>query len=290
LNNGSVTNKATASADGTDSNQAQATVTANQNPALLLAKSADPTTYDAVGQVISYTFVVTNTGNISLVGPVSVADDQAGDESCPDVSTVGNNDANLDPGETISCTASYSITQADLNSGSVTNLATASADGTDSNQAQATVTAIQRPALLLAKSADPGSYDAVGEVITYTFTVTNTGNVSLVGPVVISDDLAADEICPAVSTVGNLDGLLDPGETISCTASYSITQADLNNGSVTNKASANADGTDSNQAEATVTANQNPALLLTKSADPQLHLCRDQHRQRQPGRSGGDQR
>ena len=56
------------------------------------------------------------------------------------MSTVGNNDSFLDPGEAVTCTASYSITQADLNSGSVTNVAKANAAGIDSNEDTETVT------------------------------------------------------------------------------------------------------------------------------------------------------
>ena len=73
-----------------------------------------------------------------LAGPVTVADDKA-TVVCPDVNTVGNNDGFLDPAESITCTASYTITQADLNAGSVTNTAKASADGIDSNEDKATV-------------------------------------------------------------------------------------------------------------------------------------------------------
>ena len=92
---------------------------------------------------ISYSYLVTNSGNVSLAGPVTVTDDKATDEACPAVSTVGNFNSTLDPGESITCTASYTITQADLNSGSVTNVATAHAAGTDSNQDTETVTAVQ---------------------------------------------------------------------------------------------------------------------------------------------------
>ncbi len=109
------------------------TATATQNPELTLVKSitsGDP--YASVGDVIAYSFVVTNTGNVSLAGPVTIDDDQATDESCPAVTTVGNLDGDLDPGESLTCTASYTVDQADLNAGSVVNIADASADGTTS--------------------------------------------------------------------------------------------------------------------------------------------------------------
>ena len=41
---------------------------------LRLVKSASPTTFGAVGAVISYTYVVTNTGTVDLAGPVTVTD------------------------------------------------------------------------------------------------------------------------------------------------------------------------------------------------------------------------
>ena len=67
-------------------------------------------------------------------------------------------DGFLDPGEAITCTATYTITQADLNSGSVTNVATAHAGGIDSNQDTETVTAVQTKTLSLVKSATPSTY------------------------------------------------------------------------------------------------------------------------------------
>ncbi len=110
------------------------------------------------------------------------------------------------------------------------------------------------PALTLVKSASPPTYDEVGDIISYSFLVTNTGNVSLTGPVTISDDKATNESCPSVTTVGNLDSELDPSEYITCTASYTITQTDIDNLSVTNTASASADGTTSPTDTETVTS------------------------------------
>ena len=53
-----------------------------QNKALSLEKTASPTVADAVGDVISYGYLVTNTGNVALAGPVTVADDKA-TVTCP---------------------------------------------------------------------------------------------------------------------------------------------------------------------------------------------------------------
>ncbi|MEO5575625.1 MAG: hypothetical protein ABIR67_07085 [Gaiellaceae bacterium] len=269
LNSGSLTNIAKASAAGVDSNEDTETVTAVQMRSLSLVKSATPSTYDSVGDSIAYSYLVTNTGNVRLAGPVTVADDKA-TVTCPNVNTVGNLDSFLDPGEAVTCSASYSITQVDLNSGSVTNIAKASAAGIDSNEDTETVNAVQSRTLSLVKSALPATYDSVGDSVAYSYLVTNTGNVRLAGPVTVADNKAA-VTCPNVNTVSNLDSFLDPGEAVTCSASYSITQADLNSGSVTNIAKASAAGVDSNEDTETVTAVQGPALSLVKSATPSTY-------------------
>ena len=268
LDSGSVTNSATAS--GLDPNGATVTsppddetVNAVQNPALSLVKTATPTTYSGVGDVISYSYLVTNSGNVSVSQPITIDDDVATDEVCPALP------ASLAPLDTITCTASHTITQADLDSGSVTNSATAS--GLDPNGATVTsppddetVNAVQNPALSLVKTATPTTYSAVGDVISYSYLVTNSGNVSVSQPITIDDDVATDEVCPA------LPASLAPLDTITCTASHTITQADLDSGSVTN--SATASGLDPNGAtvtsppdDETVNAVQNPALSLVKT-------------------------
>jgi uncharacterized repeat protein (TIGR01451 family) len=106
------------------------------SPALSLVKTATPTTYDAVGDTISYSYLVTNTSNVALAGPVTVVDDKA-TVTCPA--------GGLAPQASMTCTASYTITQADLNYGSVKNTAKATANGTDSNSDDETVTAVEPP-------------------------------------------------------------------------------------------------------------------------------------------------
>ena len=96
------------------------TVPATQSPALTLKKSANPLTYTTVGQTITYDYLLTNSGNVTLGSPFAVTDDKA-TVTCPAAVT------SLAPGATLNCTATYIITQADLDSGSVINIATATA-------------------------------------------------------------------------------------------------------------------------------------------------------------------
>ncbi len=102
------------------------------NTGLTIAKSVGETRYSSVGDVLHYSYVVSNTGSAPLAGPVTVSDDKSADETCPDTGTVGDLDAFLDPGESLTCTATYAVTGTDISDGSVTNIASASAGGVTS--------------------------------------------------------------------------------------------------------------------------------------------------------------
>jgi uncharacterized repeat protein (TIGR01451 family) len=235
----SVTNTATATVDGTNSNQATATINLR---ALTIDKTSVDTTYSAVGDVLDYSFKVTNSGNVTLSGPFTVADDKATNELCPAT-------ASLAPNAFITCTASYTVTQADLDAGSVTNTATASNGTTTSPSDSLTINATQVASLELTKSATPATYSAAGQIITYTFVVDNTGNVTLSG-VAVSDPHC--DAAPAnASGDTNSDGKLDVTETWIFTCLYTVTQADVNAGSITNTATATASGPQDQQASDT---------------------------------------
>jgi uncharacterized repeat protein (TIGR01451 family) len=249
LDAGSVTNTATATDGTTTSPSDSVTATADLTPALTLAKSASPASYSAPGEVISYQYLVTNSGNVSLTD-ITVSDDLE-TVSCPDTS------GGVAPGNTVTCTASHTITQADLDAGSVTNTATASSGATTSAPDSETVTASQSPALTLAMTATPTTYSQVGDVIGYSYQVTNTGNITLPN-ITVSDDLVT-VTCPDTS------GGLAPRDSVTCTASYTITQADIDNGTVTNTATASSGAVSSAPDSETVTANQNRSLAIDKS-------------------------
>lgn len=96
---------------------------------MTLVKSADVASISKVGQVVNYSFLVTNTGNTSLTDVTVNEIDFSGAGSmseitCPD-------DGTLLPGQQVTCTATYSVAEADLNGDDLTNRATVTATASD---------------------------------------------------------------------------------------------------------------------------------------------------------------
>src|SRR5439155_585383 len=161
---------------------------------------------------------VTNSGNITLAGPFSINDDKEGTIAC--------GSGSLAPGGTTTCTATHTTVLADLNAGSIVNTRSEERRARTANKASKTAKPVQTPGLTLVKPATTLTYSAVGNVITYTYTVTNSGNVTLAGPFSITDDKLGTIACGTAS--------LAPGGTTTCTKTYTIVLADLNAGSIVN--------------------------------------------------------
>lgn len=176
---GSHTNVATASAGysgGSTSSSPSSAVYATAS--LSIVKNAAESYFVAAGDVLHYSYLVTNTGSATLPGPVTVSDDKTTDEACPAVSTVGDLDDYLDPGESITCSSTYIVQPADVTAGSVTNLAFATAGGFTSNTASKT---LSRPVdLSISKTSSPRPYSA-GGAFGYTIVVTNNGPANVTG-------------------------------------------------------------------------------------------------------------
>jgi uncharacterized repeat protein (TIGR01451 family) len=194
-------------------------------------------TFSQVGELINYQYVITNTGTSKLAEPVIVTDTPR-QVVCPSLSTVGNKDIYLDQNESVTCTALYTITQADVDAGSVTNLASATAGAITSNQGKFTLTrgAAPPPAniLKLAKSANSQTYGAADQTITYTFNITNSGTTPL-GPAqftITDNKLGAPFNCGPANTT------LAPNQSVSCTMDYRTTSADMALANITNSATA----------------------------------------------------
>jgi uncharacterized repeat protein (TIGR01451 family) len=248
-------------------------------PSLNIVKSAQESSVNAAGDVIHYTITVTNNGNQTLTG-VSVSDSRITNLDCDD-QTAGNQTTGftLAPGGILTCTGTYTVTQADIDNngggdGDIDNTATADSDQTGPDTDDETVPLTQTPSLTLTKSASPTTYSAAGQVITYTYGLTNSGNVTLTGPFVITDDKIGTVTC------GTASSTLAPGASFAgtCTGTYTIQAADVlptNNGSVTNHATATAkdpagNTVTSNQAQATV--NQ---IATTGKIAPTATTCQD---------------
>ena len=143
----------------------------------------------------------------------------------------------LNPGQTTTCSATHPVVQADINAGSYTNTATAT--GTFNNApvvsapSSVTSTATQTPAITIAKTTTTPTYSAVGNVLSYSLLVTNTGNVPLTS-LAVSDPNAVLGACASVA----IGGTLNPGQTTTCSATHPVVQADINAGSYINTATA----------------------------------------------------
>lgn len=243
-NTATVTGTAKAGANPSDSDAATAPVT--RVAAIELTKTASvPTTAGGqlpgstdAGDTITYTFTVTNTSNVTLTD-VGIDDGKLG------LSGYTCDDDSLDPGQIVTCTRTYTITQADIDLRAVNN--TATVEGTDpqdkvvtdeatANRALAPVSSLvldkQAGTPTVANGANASATDA-GDTVTYTFVVTNTGVTSLT-TVRISDAKLGltDSFCAT--------GPVAPGASVQCTATATLTQADIDAGRIDNQAQAGA--------------------------------------------------
>ncbi|MGJ8610128.1 MAG: beta strand repeat-containing protein, partial [Octadecabacter sp.] len=241
----------------------------DQEPALNVVKTASigGTT---VGSAITYTLTVENTGNVSLTPPV-IVDTMARnngravslDAPFAYLSGDADNDNLIDVTETWAYTAAYTLGQADLNAGGLTNSVLATSQSPDGTTASDTsdngndsdgnatddptvVPIIPGPAINTVKTIVSG-IPALDEVITYEIVATNVGNVTLIAPTITDTITRLDggavtgETTGPTLTSGNADGI-DPGEMWVWSLTYKITQDDVDAGGFTNTATAG--GTD----------------------------------------------
>ena len=251
LNKGSVTNNATANVSGANSSPVAVNISTGQNPStpLTLTTTADTATYSQAGQQIIFSYEIRNTGTVNL-GPAQFTISDNLINTTPFV--CGSANTTLVPNGTVTCSATYKVTQADMTAVSIINIATASGGGAGpSPTASATVNrAGSNMALTLTTNADPLTYSQVGQQITISYEIKNTGTVNL-GPdqFIINDNLISTT--PFICGSGNTT--LVPNATITCSATYKITQADMTAVSITNIATASGGGANpSNAASVTV--------------------------------------
>ncbi len=257
-----------------------------QSASIKLSKTASPQKYYKAGEIITYTYVVTNNGSLTLtkVAVTENAADFTGTGTLPapvyvaGSSTLGSREGTLLPGESATYTASYTITQGDMDALFVDNIATAT--GEDSNQNTVTDTDDARVVdpgdegnIHLSKTATPTTYKKAGETITYTYVVTNNGDLTLTNVDVTenSDDFTGAGSLPSPnyvsgsSTKGSPEGTLLPGESAKYRAEYTITQADVTAKKVINVATATGTST---QDTYTDRDSETINVIMDKDVDP----------------------
>jgi uncharacterized repeat protein (TIGR01451 family) len=229
---GGITNTGTAS--GTPSSgpavaaSARLTIPAIDTPNVGVIKSASIASFSAPGIAVTYSYQVTNAGNVDL-NPVAVTDPM------PNLSAISCPVTALAPGASETCSATYTTTQADVDAGGISNTGTASGTPPSGSNVTAsstlTIPAVDTPSIRVIKSANITSYSAAGTAVTYSYQVTNTGNVDL-NPVTVKDPMVGLSAisCPVTA--------LAPAASETCSATYTTTQADVSAGSIKNTGTA----------------------------------------------------
>ncbi len=197
--------------------------------ALSITKTGPATA--AIGDIIEYEIVVTNVGDVDLTD-VNVVDAKLGLDETIALLTVGAS-------QTFS--GSYGpVTEADL-PGPIHNTAIASQADAETVQDEWDVALVTNPGLNITKVGPEGPVEA-GDVVEYTITVSNNGDVTLHNVRVVDAMLGLDETVPSLA----------PGASVTYNRSYTVTQADIDRGSLYNVATANSDETEEVQVTWTV--------------------------------------
>lgn len=209
---------------------------------------------DSAGDTVTYQFAIANpAGNNRALSAVAITDDKIGTIN---VATPLSGDTNLNgllnPGETWIVRANYTVAQADMNAGQVTNIAFVSGN-TGSNvirSSTATVTAIfgKVPALTFDKKQNPATTVplVVNQIVEYFYDVTNTGNVTAANvnvqetaftgngaPPVPNNEAILADIAPAADSTdlggpaNSVWSSLAPGDTVRFKSLYTVLQADV---------------------------------------------------------------
>jgi LPXTG-motif cell wall-anchored protein len=191
-----------------------------QNPVINVVKSSTTTSVTTAGQVVPYKFVVTNIGNMTLTG-ITVTDPKC-TSAITGPSGDTNTDSKLQTTETWTYTCNHTVTQAEIDGGgNLSNTVTAdsveSAPDTDSLNIPIT----QDASISVEKTSTTTTLSAP-QTVTYSYVVTNIGNVTLTG-ISLSDDNDNDDMnCPATTLAVTAN--------MTCTATHTFTQAELDAG------------------------------------------------------------
>ena len=179
---GNLTNTATIAGANLDVNQANNTATATPYWAMTFTKAAQQAVYHNQGDVVIYNLILTNTGNVTIYDINTV------DANADAGSVIPSFIPALAVGQSVTLTASHTVTAADVLAGEVINQATAvgesftdvfirtnSDDPSTALPNDATVVAVTSQADLVTVKTDNSNIYVAGNNVVYTITVVNNG-------------------------------------------------------------------------------------------------------------------
>jgi hypothetical protein len=189
---------------------------------------------DSVGDTVTYSYSISNpAGNNRSLASVTLTDDKIGTINVvTPLSGDTNTNGFLDPGETWLAQADYTLVLADIDAGQVVNVAYASGStGTNtirSDDDTATAIFTRVPDLSILKRVTIGTPTPLvtGQVITFEYIVTNTGNVTLTGVGIQETAFNGTGGTGALTPAGGA-ATLAPGASTTFTANYTVTQNDV---------------------------------------------------------------
>lgn len=211
------------------SDSVDVTVPTNNTPGIGLWMSASPMP-DALesDQEITYTLRAENTGTVTLSGVEIVNDDLEGLSAlaCEVSGSDATQPVTLGPGQVILCTATYSVTHADVDRGSIANSGSVTGQYQDETVADSASLTIGDPSMREASveittTASPQNGVTAGTDVTYTYTIRNTGNVTLTDLTVTDDAVTGIDCGDGTNVIGSLTAT---GEPVECSATFTVSQ------------------------------------------------------------------
>ena len=237
----------------------------------------------AVGDTITYTIKVENTGNMALSNIVitdTMSDDRQvvfAENDLPGGVTLNQQGnpviAELESGGSVEITATYQVTDGDAG-GTISNTAVATAEGGTTDEDTTPDITVENPALSVTKVVSGATGESgkakIGNELTYTITVQNTGNVPL-EEIAVSDTLWKEgtEILVGSDPVTLDDDTytieeLDKESTVTITYTYTVQESDAGD-VIKNVVTATVpDGPGGSGETETTVEDANPAVSISK--------------------------
>ena len=201
------------------------------------------------GDVLNYSVVVTNTGDMTLTNVV-VADPKL----TPNSISCGL----VLPGASCTLSGFYAVKLSDMNNGEIINIATGNSNQTPEVIDTLITTLPQTPNLTIEKIliSDTTGGIQVGEALIYYIEIVNTGNITLHNVTISDPTLTPNtKICPAVA----------PNGICILTGTYTVKQSDMDAGQVVNNATGSSNETPPEPVQVITPITQNPETTTVKT-------------------------